>query len=130
MLAYNVLEQANQQGFLFRLEMAEKLAIVLVGKLSQDWHQLLTRRREFNRTHHHPLLRADTTINGQRVAGDVTGFVGYQPHHGVGDLVWLADPPHRHEGDVADALGVHHILENDDPGAGRQQGLTHCRGRL
>src|SRR6266853_4419943 len=50
---------------------------------------------------YHPLLRADTTIHGQRVAGDVAGFVGQQPHHGVSDLVRLADPSHRHEGGVA-----------------------------
>jgi hypothetical protein len=35
------------------------------------------------------------------VAGDVAGLVGQEPHYGVGDLVRLADPPHRDEGGVA-----------------------------
>src|SRR5438552_1337013 len=50
---------------------------------------------------YHPLLRADTTIHGERVAGDKPGLVGQQPHHGVGNLIRLADPPHRYEGGVA-----------------------------
>jgi hypothetical protein len=34
------------------------------------------------------------TLFTKRVAGDKPGLVGPQPHHGVGDLVRLADPPH------------------------------------
>ena len=47
------------------------------------------------------LLRAHAAIDGQRVAGNVTRLVGQQPHHGVGNLVWLADSPHRHESGIA-----------------------------
>src|SRR5713101_3716447 len=50
---------------------------------------------------YYPLLRANTTIHGQGVPRDVPGLVRQEPHHGVGDLVRLADPPHRDEGGVA-----------------------------
>lgn len=42
-------------------------------------------------------LRANPAVDGQRVTGDVTRLVGQEPHHRVGDLVWLADSPHPHE---------------------------------
>ena len=44
---------------------------------------------------YHPLLRTNTAIDRKGVAGDVPGLVGQQPHHSVGDFVWLANPPHR-----------------------------------
>jgi len=45
----DVLEQVHQFASLFWLQMPEELSIILVGKLSQDWHEPLTRRREFDR---------------------------------------------------------------------------------
>ena len=45
----DVLEQVHQPCLHFRLQMAEVFVIILVGKLSQDWHEPLSRRREFDR---------------------------------------------------------------------------------